>query len=135
MIFSFVCYAAYAFFAFQAYGVVTAEGLEGEPLRPPMAYTKLTVRDRSATERLKHLSTQLSPPCSKRTKLNGLIFFTLSQVVGLWWNSYHSFGSSGQRLENLNLCHRHTSRFNRRFKVEFPVNERVEPNLIQRNAC
>ena len=43
MIFSFVCYAAYAFFAFQAYGVVTAEGLEGESLKAAQAsaYTKL----------------------------------------------------------------------------------------------
>ena len=32
MIFSFICYALYAFFAFQAYGVVMAEGLTGEAL-------------------------------------------------------------------------------------------------------
>tara|TARA_B100001093_G_scaffold385160_1_gene371013 strand:- start:39 stop:1604 length:1566 start_codon:yes stop_codon:yes gene_type:complete len=33
MIFSFVCYAAYAVLAFQAYGVVTAEGLTGNELQ------------------------------------------------------------------------------------------------------
>ena len=33
MIFSFVCYAAYAILAFQAYGVVMAEGLAGEELK------------------------------------------------------------------------------------------------------
>ena len=32
MIFSFICYALYAILAFQAYGVVMAEGLEGEAL-------------------------------------------------------------------------------------------------------
>ena len=33
MIFSFVCYAAYAVLAFMAYGVVTAEGLSGDALK------------------------------------------------------------------------------------------------------
>jgi MFS family permease len=33
MIFSFVCYALYALLAFQAYGVVMAEGLEGDALK------------------------------------------------------------------------------------------------------
>lgn len=33
MVFSFVCYAAYAFLAFKAYGVVNAEGLEGDALK------------------------------------------------------------------------------------------------------
>ena len=32
MIFSFVCYALYALLAFQAYGVVMAEGLKGDDL-------------------------------------------------------------------------------------------------------
>lgn len=43
MIFSFVCYALYAFLAFMAYGVVTAEGLEGEALTSAQAeaYTLL----------------------------------------------------------------------------------------------
>ena len=43
MIFSFICYAAYAFLAFQAYGVVTAEGLADESLKAAQAsaYTKL----------------------------------------------------------------------------------------------
>ena len=35
MIFSFVCYALYALLAFQAYGVVMAEGLEGDDLHCP----------------------------------------------------------------------------------------------------
>jgi len=33
MLFSFVCYAAYAILAFQAYGIVNAPGLEGEALK------------------------------------------------------------------------------------------------------
>ena len=33
MIFSFICYALYAFLAFQAYGVVSAEGLSGDALK------------------------------------------------------------------------------------------------------
>jgi MFS family permease len=43
MLFSFVCYALYAVFAFQAYGIVTAEGLAGEALKAAQseAYTKL----------------------------------------------------------------------------------------------
>jgi MFS family permease len=43
MIFSFVCYALYAFLAFQAYGVVMAEGLEGDALKAAQgeAYTLL----------------------------------------------------------------------------------------------
>ena len=43
MLFSFVCYALYAVFAFQAYGIVTAEGLAGDALKAAQAeaYTKL----------------------------------------------------------------------------------------------
>ncbi len=43
MIFSFVCYAAYAVLAFMAYGVVTAEGLSGDALKDAQgeAYTLL----------------------------------------------------------------------------------------------
>ena len=33
MVFSFICYALYAFLAFQAYGVVSAEGLSGDALK------------------------------------------------------------------------------------------------------
>lgn len=33
MFFSFICYALYAFLAFQAYGIVNAEGLEGDALK------------------------------------------------------------------------------------------------------
>ena len=43
MLFSFVCYALYAVFAFQAYGIVMAEGLAGDALKAAQAeaYTKL----------------------------------------------------------------------------------------------
>lgn len=43
MIFSFICYAAYAFLAFQAYGIVMAEGLAGDALKAAQgeAYSKL----------------------------------------------------------------------------------------------
>ncbi|MDG1137993.1 MAG: MFS transporter [Opitutales bacterium] len=43
MIFSFVCYAGYAFLAFQAYGIVMAEGLAGEELKTAqgLAYDRL----------------------------------------------------------------------------------------------
>lgn len=43
MFFSFICYALYAFLAFQAYGIVNAEGLEGEALKAAQksAYTYL----------------------------------------------------------------------------------------------
>jgi MFS family permease len=37
MLFSFVCYALYAVLAFQAYGIVNAEGLEGESLKAAQA--------------------------------------------------------------------------------------------------
>ena len=37
MVFSFVCYALYAFMAFQAYGTVNAEGLEGQALKDAQA--------------------------------------------------------------------------------------------------
>jgi len=37
MFFSFICYALYAFLAFQAYGVVNAEGLSGEALKTAQA--------------------------------------------------------------------------------------------------
>ena len=43
MIFSFVCYALYALLAFQAYGIVMAEGLKGEELKiaQSLAYDRL----------------------------------------------------------------------------------------------
>ncbi len=43
MLFSFICYALYAVFAFQAYGIVTAEGLAGDALKAAQgeAFTKL----------------------------------------------------------------------------------------------
>lgn len=37
MFFSFICYALYAFLAFQAYGIVNASGLEGEALKAAQA--------------------------------------------------------------------------------------------------
>ena len=37
MVFSFVCYAAYAVFAFMAYGTVNAEGLDGQALKDAQA--------------------------------------------------------------------------------------------------
>ena len=37
MFFSFICYALYAVLAFQAYGVVTAEGLSGDALKEAQA--------------------------------------------------------------------------------------------------
>ena len=37
MFFSFICYALYAFLAFQAYGIVSAEGLTGEALKAAQA--------------------------------------------------------------------------------------------------
>ena len=43
MFFSFICYAIYAFLAFQAYGIVNAPGLEGDALKAAQAeaYTSL----------------------------------------------------------------------------------------------